>query len=321
MARGPSKKIKLSMYRALVLARRYEEELINVFKEGKIPGWIHSGLGQEATGVALGECLDPSDYLVPYFRSRASLLSKGMSLQEMTAEIFGRTTGCCAGRGGEGHLASKELGILGAGGVIGSPIAISVGLGYAAKLKGQGQVVACGFGDGATSRGAFHESVNMASVLQLPIVFICENNLYSEFSDLPTQMRIHDVALRAQAYGIEGVTVDGNDPVALYPVLRKAFDNCRQDKGPTLIEAKTYRVRGHYEGDPCKYRSEDEFKHWLQKDPLLNYQQRLLEEGVIDQAYLEQVEQEVRGQIQEAMAFAMDSPKPTPSDVVAYVYA
>ncbi len=309
------------MYSLLVLSRRYEEELINVFKEGKIPGWMHSGFGQEAIGVALGSCLIASDYLVPYFRSRSSLLSKGMSLKSLTAEIFGRTTGCCEGRSGEGHIASYELGILGAGGLIGSTIPISVGLGYAAKLRGEGQVVACCFGDGATSRGAFHESINIASVMDLPIVFVCENNLYSEFSDLSTQMRINEVALRAQAYGIEGISVDGNDPVALYKVLTKAFTKCRQDQTPSLIEAKTYRVRGHYEGDPCKYRPEGELELWQQKDPLLNYQKCLLDEGLIDEIYIAKIEEDARKQIQEAMAFAMNSPKPTPSDVTDHVYA
>jgi len=321
MARVPSKKVLVHMYVNLVLSRRYEEKLIQLFQEGGIPGWIHSGYGQEATGVALGECLEKTDYLVPYFRSRSSLFAKGLSPMSLSAEIFGRTTGCCAGLSGEGHVASADLGILGAGGVIGSPMPISLGLAYAAKLRGEGQVIACSFGDGASSRGAFHEALNMAAVLALPIVFVCENNGFAEFSTQAEQMKISNISNRAAGYGIPGTTVDGNDPVAVYLVVREAVDRARKGQQPSLIEARTFRMRGHYEGDPGKYRSEEEIEAWRKKDPLQTYQQRLLDEKIIDNKKVAAVEKRVHSLIDEAISFAMESPEPHPRDIISLVYA
>jgi len=321
MSKGPGKKVLIHMYENLVLSRRYEEKLIELFQEGKIPGWIHSGLGQEATGVALGECLAKTDYLVPYFRSRSSLFAKGLTLKSLTAEIFGRTTGCCGGLSGEAHVADTELGIIGAGGVIASPIPISVGLAYAAALQSEGRVVACAFGDGSTSRGAFHESLNMAAVMDLPIIFVCENNQFAEFSTQADQMKISDIANRASAYGMSGSTVDGNDPVAVYEEIRRAVNRARKSQKPSLIEAKTYRLRGHFEGDPCKYRSEDEVQAWLKKDPLDRYQKRLLDEKHIDGKKVATVEADVRNRIDEAVRFAFESPKPSREQIMDLVYA
>lgn len=321
MPKNPGSKVLQRMYKNLVLSRRYEEKLIELFSEGSIPGWIHSGLGQEATGVALGECLKKEDYLVPYFRSRSSLFAKGLSPKDLTAEIFGRSTGCCGGMSGESHVASKELGILGAGGLIGSPIPIGVGLACAAKLRNKGQIVACAFGDGATSRGAFHEGVNMAAVLELPILFVCENNQYSEFSTLDMQMKIKDIAKRADAYGIPGETVDGNDPVAVYKAVQKGVSRARKGGGPSLIETKTFRMRGHFEGDPCAYRSEEEVRRWREKDPLDLYQKRLAAENLLNEKRIASMEQEVEALIHEAVAFAMESPKPRMEEVTERVYA
>lgn len=313
--------VLLHMYGNLILSRRYEEKLCELFSQGKIPGWIHSGLGQEATGVAIGECLKKEDYLVPYFRSRASLIAKGMDLKGLTAEIFGKKTGVCQGRSGEAHIADPSLGILGAGGIIGSPIPIAMGLAYAARLEGKGQVVVCGFGDGATSRGSFHESVNMAAVMGLPIVFVCENNLYAEFSPTSVQMRIKDIFKRAEAYGIPGVGVDGNDLIAVYGVVKEAVDRARGGQGPTLIEAKTYRWHGHFEGDPCKYRPEGELEIWQKKDPLPFYQNELRAMKILDPQKVEEVEGRVRGLIEQALEFAFASPLPTREEIMEYVYA
>lgn len=311
----------LKMYTNLVLSRRYEEKLIELFSEGKIPGWVHSGLGQEATGVAIGECLTDEDYLVPYFRSRSSLISKGMELKTLTAEIFGRTTGCCQGRSGEPHLADLTRGVLGAGGIIGSPIPIAVGLAYAARLEGKGRAVICCFGDGSTSRGAFHESLNMASVMDLPVVFVCENNHYTEFTPLSGQMRIKDICQRAEAYGIPGVIVDGNDPLAVYEAMSPAVNRARNGEGPTLIEAKTYRIRGHFEGDPCDYRTEQEVEMWRMKDPLVRYQTRLKEMQMIDAKIIEETETQAKRMIEEAVHFALESPWPTREEIIGQVYA
>jgi len=311
----------MNLYRNLVLSRRYEEKLIELFRDGKISGWIHSGLGQEATGVAVGECLRETDYLVPYFRSRSSLFAKGMDPKRLSAEIFGKITGCCKGRSGESHVAEAALGILGAGGLIGSPIPIGVGLAYTAFLKGEGQVVACHFGDGATSRGAFHESMNMAAVMNLPIVFVCENNQYTEWTPTSAQMNIEDISTRAEGYGMPGVSVDGNDPIAVLEAVEPAVDRARKGKGPSLIETKTYRIRGHFEGDPCRYRTEEEVKKWEKLDPLPRFQERLKEHKLLDDKKISQVEEQVREIIDEAFRFAMESPLPTREEIMHFVYA
>lgn len=322
MKKNVEQTVLLNMYRNLVLSRRYEEKLVELFSQGKIPGWIHSGLGQEATGVAIGECLQREDYLVPYFRSRSSLIAKGMDLKKITAEIFGKKTGSCLGRSGEGHLADASLGILGAGGIIGSPIPIAVGLAYAARIEGKGRrVVACGFGDGATSRGAFHESINMAAAMNLPLVFVCENNLYAEFSPLAVQMKINNIVKRADAYGIPGASVDGNNPIEVYETMKEAVERARGGSGPTLIESRTYRWRGHFEGDACKYRPDGELEVWQKKDPLPLYQQKLMAMKVIDQKKVDQIEEETRETIEKAFQFAFESPMPTREEIIAYVYA
>jgi len=316
-----AQKVLLNMYRNFVLSRRYEERLIELFSQGKITGWIHSGLGQEATGVGVGECLTEKDYLVPYFRSRSALFAKGLNMKSLSAEIFGRKTGCCQGRGGEGHIADPSIGILGAGGVIGSTIPVGVGLAYAAHLEGKGQVVACHFGDGATSRGAFHEGINMAAVMDLPMVFVCENNQYAEWSSTSVEMKIKDVYKRAEAYGIPGVGVDGNDPIAVYEAVKHAVARARKGNGPTLIETKTYRIRGHFEGDPCRYRSEEEVKAWQKKDALSLFQKELKARKVISEKKIGEIEAEVQKEIDEAMAFAMSSPFSTQEEIMEYVYA
>jgi TPP-dependent pyruvate/acetoin dehydrogenase alpha subunit len=316
-----SRKVLMNMYRNLVLSRRYEEKLIELFSQGKISGWIHSGIGQEGTGVAVGESLNKEDYLVPYFRSRSSLIAKGINLNELTAEIFGKNTGCCKGRSGEGHIAEPGLGIIGAGGVIGSSIPIGVGLAYAASLEGKKRVVACCFGDGATSRGSFHEAINMASVMNLPIVFVCENNLYAEFSYITIQMKIKDIFKKAEAYGIPGVAVDGCDPIAVYEAMIEAVERARKGKGPSLIETKSYRWRGHFEGDPCEYRPKEELDNWLKKDSLVFYQNSLKKANVIDTKKISEVEREAKNIIEKAIQFAFESPFPSPKEIMEDVYA
>lgn len=315
-----NQELLLNMYSHLLAARRYEEKLIKWFGAGDIPGWIHSGLGQEATGVAICQCLTKDDFLVPYFRSRSSLIAKGMDLRSLTAEIFGRETGCCRGRAGEAHLADPSLNILGAGGLIGSPIPMGTGMAYAARLEDQHRIVACVFGDGATSQGAFHESLNIAAVMDLPIVFVCENNQFAEFSTIPVQMKIGDVSQRAVSYGMPGCTVDGNDPIAVYEAMKEASGRAREGGGPTLLETKTYRIRGHYEGDPARYRTEEEVEKWKKKDPLILYRNRLLAEGVLDDRMIEEFEKQVQMNIAEAYQFATDSPFPSRKSLMESVY-
>ncbi len=319
--KGEDREVSLRIHRVLLVARRFEQRLVELFAAGRIKGWIHSGLGQEGTGAGAVTCLRPDDYLVPYFRSRVSLLAKGMSVASMMAEICGRTTGCSRGLGGEAHMADPDLRILGTGGVIGSSIPIAVGLAYAARLRGAGEVVLCGFGDGATSEGAFHEAVNMAAVMALPIVFLCENNQYAEFSPVTVQMRVKSVAERAAAYGIPGLAVDGTDALAVHAAVTPAVEQARAGKGPTLIEAVSMRWRGHYEGDPQRYRAAEEMARLEERDPLSLLQVRLVESRALDTIELAALEDEARGEIDAAVAAAFAAPEPTIEELRKAVYA
>lgn len=313
--------LALRILRYVLLARRFEERLIALFAGGRLKGWVHSGLGQEATGAGAAIALRREDYLVPYHRSRVSLLAKGMSLASMMAEICGKATGCCGGFAGEAHMADPDLRILGAGGIIGSPIPIAIGLAYAARLRGSGEVVLCGFGDGATSRGAFHEAVNMAAVMNLPVVFLCENNQYAEFSPSSVQMRVKTVAERAAAYGIPGITVDGVDALAVNAVVARALEHARSGGGPTLIEAMTTRWRGHYEGDPQRYRDPKEVEAALRCDGLTVMTGRLQTAGVLTAAALARFEAEVTAEIDGAVQAAFAAPEPTLEELKRIVYA
>jgi TPP-dependent pyruvate/acetoin dehydrogenase alpha subunit len=310
----------LRIYELMVLARRYEERLAELFAAGQIPGWLHSCLGQEAAGMALSVLLGPEDYLIPSHRSRHWMIGRGVALKILTAEIFGKTTGCCKGKSGEIHMADSKLGILGSSGIVGGNIPIAVGVAYAVKLRGKGGVAVCGFGEGASCRGSFHESLNMASVWDLPIVFYCENNLYAEFTPQHMEMKIKDVADRAKAYGIPGIVADGNDVMNMVEVLDEAIARARNGQGPSLVEAKTYRYRGHYEGDPQEYKNPEEVNYWKQRDPIENFQKKLLTGGILDQTKIDAVERKVQDQISEALKFAEEGPLPSRDDLLRDVY-
>lgn len=320
-ASGEGRDVALRIHRVMLLARRLEQRLVDLFAGGRIKGWIHSGLGQEGTGAGAVTCLGPEDYLVPYFRSRVSLLAKGMSVAAMMAEICGRVTGCSRGLGGEAHMADPDLRILGTGGVIGSSIPIAVGLAYACRMRGAGEVVLCGFGDGATSEGAFHEAVNMAAVMALPIVFLCENNQYAEFSPVAVQMRVKSVAERAAGYGIPGRTVDGIDALAVHGAVREAVEQARGGGGPVLIEAVSMRWRGHYEGDPQRYRAAEEIAQLEEHDPLPLLQKKLTDSRALDAATLTALEDEIRAEIDAAVEAAYAAPEPTLEQLRKAVYA
>lgn len=313
--------LALRVFRTILLARRFEEQLITLFAAGRIKSFIHSGIGQEATGAAAVAALREHDYLVPSHRARAYLLAKGMPVKTLAAEIYGKRTGCCLGLGGEAHVCVPELRILGSGGIIASQIAIAVGIAYAARLRDAGEVVLSCFGDGATSRGGFHEAVNMAAVMDLPVVFLCENNLYAEFSRNPVQMRVKTIAERAAAYGIPGVRVDGTDACAVYSAVVPAVARARAGEGPTLIEAVTPRWRGHYEGDPQQYRPPGEREAFQKQDCLAILQRRLQEEGLLTSERAAQIEGEVCAELDEAIQAASSAPDATFDDLKRVVYA
>jgi pyruvate dehydrogenase E1 component alpha subunit len=237
------------------------------------------------------------------------------------AEILGKKTGYCKGKGGSMHIADFSIGMLGATAVVGAGIPIAVGAGLSIKLRKTRQVVACFFGEGASNQGTFHEGINMASVWRLPVIFVCENNLYAMGTRQSRIMNIENIADRAVAYGIPGIAVDGNDVLAVYEATVKAVERARKGEGPTLIECKTYRHKGHSRVDPAKYRPKEEVEEWLAKDPIKRFKEKLLQEGAITEAEIQQIENEVAAEIEEAVKFAMESSYPEPEEALDDVYA
>jgi len=282
---------------------------------------VHLYVGEEA--VATGACanLRKDDYITSTHRGHGHLISKGGDLKLMMAELFGRRTGYCKGKGGSMHIADVELGILGANGIVGGGFPIAVGAGFTVKYKGTDQVAACFFGDGSSNQGTFHEALNMASIWKLPVVFINENNFYGISLSQRRSMNVPDVAARAAAYNIPGVVVDGNDVLAVYEAVQEAVKRARAGEGPTLIECKTYRYRGHFEGDPTVYRPEEEVQEWKKKDPIPRFEEKLAQMGIMTEEQMKQVREEIASKIEEAVQFAEESPWPSPEEVLEDVYA
>lgn len=314
------KDMLLNMYRKMQEIRIFETRVVELFAEGKIPGFVHSYLGEEA--VAVGTCsnLRDSDYITSTHRGHGHLIAKGGQLNEMMAELYGKATGYCKGKGGSMHIADVDLGILGANGIVGGGFTIAAGAGLAAKLRKNDDVTVCFFGDGASNQTTFHEGINLASVWDLPVVFVCENNMYGISLSQEYHQKIKDVSDRAVSYGIPGVTVDGNDVVAVHEAIREAVKRARNGEGPSLIECKTYRHRGHFEGDPTNYRPDEEVARWKEKEPIGRFRTKLLEMEVCTDAELDAIDKEVAQQVETAVVFAEESPLPASEDAVQDVY-
>ncbi len=309
----------IEMYKKMLEIRRFEEKVYDLFAQNLIPGTMHLYIGEEA--VALGVCaaLDPHDFITSTHRGHGHCIAKGASLKKMMAELFGRRTGYCKGKGGSMHITDKSIGMLGANAVVGGAIPIAVGAGLSCKLKYPERVAACFFGDGASNQGTFHEGVNMAAVWDLPVIFVCENNLYAMGTRQSIVMKIQNIAERAAGYGIPGVTVDGNDVIAVYGAAKEAVSRARKGEGPTLLECKTYRHKGHSRFDPAKYRPESEVTEWLARDPLVVLRKKLLNKGVPEE-FFQKVEEQVSKEIEEAVEFAQSSPFPEPEEALDDVW-
>lgn len=308
------------IFRTMTRIRRFEEHVAREFADGNIPGSVHLYIGEEAVATGAIAHLKKEDYIMSTHRGHGHLIAKGGETKKMMAELFAKKTGYCLGKGGSMHIADLDIGMLGAAGIVGSGIPIANGAGLSAKLRGTDQVTICFFGDGASNIGRFHEGVNLASVWSLPVVFICENNLWAVSVPTSTSLNVANVADRAAGYGIPGVVVDGMDVTAVYEAAGEAVTRARNGKGPTLIEAKTYRYRGHFEGDSGTYRPKEEIEQWLQRDPIKNYREKLTEMKVLTEKQAEDIDKEALAEMDEAMKFAQESPFPEPEEALENVY-
>lgn len=309
------------MYRKMVEIRLFEEKVFELYGQNLVPGTIHLYAGEEAVAVGICTALVKTDYVTSTHRGHGHCIAKGADLRRTMAEILGKKTGYCKGKGGSMHIADFSIGMLGATAVVGAGLPIAVGAGLSAKLRKTGQVVACFFGEGASNQGTFHESLNMASVWKLPVVFVCENNLYAMGTRQSRVMNIENVADRAGAYGIEGVVVDGNDVLAVYEAACHAVERARNGEGPALIECKTYRRKGHSRADPAKYRPKEEVEEWLRKDPIKRFKEYLMKEHSLTEPELSVIEEETAKAIEEATKFALESLYPSPEEALEDVYA
>lgn len=319
----PSNEILVQMYSTMLKIRRFEEKVEELATTGRIGGFAHLYIGQE--GVATGVCaaLKDTDYVTSTHRGHGHVIAKGGDIKLMMAELFGKSTGYCKGKGGSMHIADLDLGILGANGIVGAGPPIAVGAGLAAQHKNTGGVSIAFFGDGASNQGTVHEAMNLASILKLPVIFVAEYNGYGEFTCQADHQCIESITERAQGYHLPAVSVDGNDVLAVYESATDAVENARDEKGPAILECKTYRIKGHHALDPAVYRSEEEVNAWKteDKDPILRLEKNLLEKKALTPGGLEDLDASIKHAIDEAVKFAEESPDPDIKDLLTDVYA
>jgi acetoin:2,6-dichlorophenolindophenol oxidoreductase subunit alpha len=309
------------LYGQMVLIRRFEERVARLYSEGLIKGSTHLCIGQEATAVGGCAAIEPKDYLTCTYRGHGQCLAKGLDPKAAMAEILGRVTGCCKGRGGSMHLTDVGVGLLGENGIVGGGIAIACGAAFSAKLLGNGLVALTYFGEGATNQGVAHESLNLAAIWELPVIFFCENNLYAEMTPIATTVKVPSMCARARGNGVPAVEIDGNDVLAVYRAVDEAAERARAGGGPTFIEAHTYRFCGHMEGDREPYRSKEEVEDRRRGDPIARFRAALLKEHGMDPQIVERLDTRALSVVDEAESFARSSPFPDPAHLAQGVYA
>jgi pyruvate dehydrogenase E1 component alpha subunit len=313
---------QFDLHRRMVRIRLFEEAAGRLAEANKLPGFLHLYVGEEAVASGVCGALNDDDHITSTHRGHGHLVAKGGDFNRMMAELMGKATGYCKGKGGSMHISDTSLGMLGANGIVGAGSPIAVGAAFANKYRGKGQVAVAFFGDGSTNIGAFHEAANMACALHLPIVFACENNEYGEFTPRDKTMAITDVVDRAAGYGMPGVIVDGMDVIAVHEAAVEAVERARQGGGPSMIEAKTYRFYNHHgvQNLGLKYRSDEEVAVWKLRDPIFTFEDRMIENGVATRANFDDIWAELRADIETAIQFAEDSPYPTPDQIMVNVY-
>jgi pyruvate dehydrogenase E1 component alpha subunit len=309
------------LYRQMLVIRRVEEAAAKAYAQGKIGGFLHLGIGQEAVCTGAISALKPSDYIVCTYRSHGHYMAKGGTAKEVLAELFGKQTGASKGFGGSMHLFSEKLRMLGGHGIVGGHVPLAAGVAFASKYKKTDEVTLCFFGDGSVPQGAFHEGISLAGLWKLPIVFICENNQYSMGTPLYRTIAVADVTERAAGYGVARQRFDGHDVLTVREALTEAIERARRDSMPTLVEVITYRFRGHSMSDPGNYRTKDEIEEWKKRDPITVARTRLTGELGVAEDKLTTLEASVRAEVNEAVRFADESPPPTPEEMWKYIYA
>lgn len=308
-----NKEKMLDMYRKMTQTRILEERLQQLHTKGVTKGPIHLCIGQEAVGIGACAALRKNDYITSNHRGHAHYIGKGIELNKLVAEIFGKSTGYCKGKAGHMLVADVSIGLFGGCGIVGDMIPIAVGEGLTIKMSGTDQVVVCFFGDGASNTGAFHEALNLAAIWKVPVIFLCENNCYGLTVPATKHLSVENVADRAKSYNIPGVIVDGNDVIAVYQVVSEAVEKIRNGKGPILIEAKTYRLSGFSTGDLGSYQPSSEIEAWKKKDPIIRFKGKLISENIMTAGEVKKIEEEALEVVNEAIQFAMKSPYPNPT--------
>ena len=309
------------LLRTMWLIRAFEEKVSALYAMREIMGLLHLGIGQEAVAVGTCSLLRADDYVFGGHRSHGHAIAKGADIKRLMAEIAGRATGYCAGKGGSMHIVALDAGFVTATGVVGGTIPLALGAAFTAKENSKGQLAVVYFGDGAGQAGAFHESLNIASLWQLPVIFVCENNGYAEFTPLSAHTSVERLARHAQTYKIPNNTVDGNNLLEVRDAMAKAVQHARKAKGPAFIECLTHRLRGHYEGDPAKYRELSELAEWKKKDPIARFTRELKRKKAVSDKDIAVIESDARDLVEQAAQFALDSPWPAPDEVVSQVTA
>ena len=321
-SKGPTDKVLQEIHLKMIRIRRFEEEAGQMMEDGKIPGALHLYVGQEAIASGVMQHLSNQDLITSTHRGHGHLVAKGGDYKKMFAELFGRSTGYCRGKGGSMHISSMELGMLGANGIVGAGPPIAMGAAFSLKFRKTNNVAIAFFGDGASNEGSFHEAANMVALYKLPCVLVCENNGYGEYTPQANHQAIIDVADRASGYGMPGVIVDGMDVMAVYEAAGEAIARARAGEGPTLLECKTYRYYDHVgvRGMGLTYRTDEELAEWKKKDAIAAFEKRLIQLGVMSKKKIDNVYAKINKEIEEAIKFAIESPFPEPEDLLENVY-
>jgi TPP-dependent pyruvate/acetoin dehydrogenase alpha subunit len=309
----------IKMYEQMLTIRSFEEKAIELFEHNLIRGNIHPCIGQEGVSVGICSYLRRDDFMVNTHRGHGNCIAKGADLKLMMAELLGKSTGYCKGKGGSMHIANFEGGNLGANGIVGGGLPIAVGAGISIQNRGTDQVVACFFGDGASNQGTFHESLNLSALWKLPVIFICENNLYALSTPVREAISVPHISDRAMAYGIPGINIDGNDVIEVYTKMKEAVERARAGEGPTLLDCVTYRFFGHFTGDPGRginYRTKEEMDQWLNRCPIKKFRERLIREKMMTEEMEKEIEANVKTSIEEAIRFAKESLLPSSEEAI-----